>query len=491
MELLSKRDAPRVRRSCAGSPRRSCGSTTRCASSRAAERIPRDRPVVFVLNHPNGLLDPIVLRVATGRATRFLAKSTLFGNPLGRLAMDAFGSIPVYRAHEAGARGKDASRNDESFARCRAALARGEALALFPEGTSHSDPQLRPLKTGAARIALSAEREVADAGGRLGAVIVPVGLFYERKALFRSRVLLDRGRAARDRRRCCRATAPTSAPPSTRSPTTIRARLDDVVLQAESRELLAGIARVARWTGSAAEATTPTTPTIWRPSTGARASCCAAYERLRARDPARVDAVAAEARAYARTLRHLGVRDPWGLEIELIAPGPCSRARWRSCRARAAARDRRAPCWAGCPIGCAGEVARARHPRRGRAGHGEAHRGRGLPVRRPGPPRRSSSASAGARSGDRRRSCSASAAATSRCASRSSRTTPPKRCATCGCAPSTSTPPAASASAAARWPTPSRARCARPSRGLGRPLRMVAELFAFTCGTQFASTLQR
>src|SRR5579863_5696789 len=134
-----------------------------------AERIPRDRPVVFVLNHPNGLLDPIVLRVATGRATRFLAKSTLFGNPLGRVAMSAFGSIPVYRAQEAGARAPDASRNDEAFARCRA------ALALFPEGTSHSDPQLRPLKTGAARIALSAEREVADGGGRLGAVIVPVG----------------------------------------------------------------------------------------------------------------------------------------------------------------------------------------------------------------------------------------------------------------------------------------------------------------------------
>src|SRR5579863_3921942 len=161
-----------------------------------SERIPRDRPIVFVLNHPNGLLDPMVLRIATGRATRFLAKSTLYGNPFGRLAMDAFGSIPVYRAHEAGERGARAaavSRNDESFALCRAALARGEALALFPEGTSHSDPQLRPLKTGAARIALSAELEAADAGRRLGAVIVPVGLFYERKSVFRSRVLLDVG----------------------------------------------------------------------------------------------------------------------------------------------------------------------------------------------------------------------------------------------------------------------------------------------------------
>ena len=286
-----------------------------------AERIPRARPVVFVLNHPNGLLDPIVLRVATGRVTRFLAKSTLFGNPLGRLAMDAFGSIPVYRAQEAGGRAQDASRNDESFARCRAALARGEALALFPEGTSHSDPQLRPLKTGAARITLSAEREVADGAGHLSAVIVPVGLFYERKAVFRSRVLLDVGEPLETAPLLPRYRDDERAAVDALTDE-IKTRLDAVVLQAETRELLAGIARVARWTadkrprgdepGDAAE--------LAAEHRQAR-ELLAAYERLRARDPARVEAVAAEARAYARTLRHLGVRNPWGLEIELIAPG--------------------------------------------------------------------------------------------------------------------------------------------------------------------------
>jgi glycerol-3-phosphate O-acyltransferase/dihydroxyacetone phosphate acyltransferase len=287
-----------------------------------AERIPRDRPVVFVLNHPNGLLDPIVLRVATGRPARFLAKSTLYGNPLGRLAMGAFDTIPVYRAQEAGARAKDASRNDETFARCRATLARGEALALFPEGVSHSDPQLRPLKTGAARIALSAEREVADAGGRLGAVVVPAGLFYERKARFRSRVLVDVGEPVE--------TAPLL--PAYRADEheavdaltdEIKARLDGVVLQAETRELLAGIARVARWTADKPrDADAPNDDGAELAAEHRRArELLAAYEHLRARDPARVEAVAAEARAYARTLHHLGVRNPWGLEVELIAPG--------------------------------------------------------------------------------------------------------------------------------------------------------------------------
>jgi glycerol-3-phosphate O-acyltransferase / dihydroxyacetone phosphate acyltransferase len=290
-------------------------------SLEGAERIPRDRPVVFVLNHPNGLLDPIVLRVATKRDTHFLAKSTLFGNPLGRLAMDAFGAIPVYRAKEAGARAGDVSRNDETFSRCRAALARGEALALFPEGVSHSDPQLKPLKTGAARITLSAEREVADAGARLGAVVVPVGLFYEHKERFRSRVLLVVGAPLE--------TAPLL--PHYREDERaavdaltedIKARLDEVVLQSETRELLAGIARVARWTAprQPGEAEKNEEDELAASHRRAR-ELVAAYERLSARDPARVEAVAAEARAYARTLRHLGVRNPWALDIELIGPG--------------------------------------------------------------------------------------------------------------------------------------------------------------------------
>jgi len=271
-----------------------------------AERIPRDKPVVFVLNHPNGLLDPLVLRVATGRPAHFLAKSALFANPLGRLAMRAFGSIPVYRAHEG-----DTSRNEESFARCRAELARGEALALFPEGTSHSDPQLRPLKTGAARIALSAE---AEAGGRLGLEILPVGLYYERKSLFRSRVLLVVGeridvaplleRYRTDERATVDALTDD-----------IRGRLDDVVLQAESRELLEGVARVARWTAADVD------PGDLAARHRRVRELLGAYGRMRESDPGRVESIAAAARAYARSLRHLGVRNPWALEMEAIAPG--------------------------------------------------------------------------------------------------------------------------------------------------------------------------
>jgi 1-acyl-sn-glycerol-3-phosphate acyltransferase len=301
-------------------------------SVEGAERLPREGPVVFVANHPNGLLDPLLVRVMTGRPARFLAKSTLFGNPLGRLAMGAFGSIPIYRAKEAA--GKDASRNEESFARCRAALAEGEALALFPEGVSHSDPQMKPFKTGAARIALSSVE------GAPGLRVLPVGLFYERKVLFRSRVLLVVGEALpvapllpgyrTDERAAVDALTDD-----------IRTRLDAVVLQAETRDLLTGVARVASWTINPGPLKgfpdPPATDSARQAELRPRAEAgtgdeddlaarhrrtrelLAAYGRVHARDPARVETIASAARGYARTLQHLGVTDPWALEVEMVS----------------------------------------------------------------------------------------------------------------------------------------------------------------------------
>jgi 1-acyl-sn-glycerol-3-phosphate acyltransferase len=95
------------------------------------------------------------------------------------------GVVPVYRASDGGS----TSRNTATFRICREMLARGGLVALFPEGISHDEPELQPLKTGAARIALSA---CAD-DGTDGVVFLPVGLAYDAKARFRSRALVRVG----------------------------------------------------------------------------------------------------------------------------------------------------------------------------------------------------------------------------------------------------------------------------------------------------------
>ncbi len=144
------------------------------------QRVPASGPTILVLNHPNGLMDPLLLLCLSPRPVSFLAKSPLFTMPFVSLFVKAFDSIPVYRPQDADA---DVRRNRETFAKAREMLKRGGVLALFPEGVSHDEPRLMPLKSGAARIALGAAAE--------GAVtVVPAGLTYEARDLFRSSALL-------------------------------------------------------------------------------------------------------------------------------------------------------------------------------------------------------------------------------------------------------------------------------------------------------------
>ena len=103
--------------------------------------------MVFVLNHPNGLMDSLVLKAALKRPIAFLAKSTLFGNPLGKAVMEAFDSLPVYRRRDdglpGGPKGDANERNEVTFARCRAILAQKGAIALFPPLWRHvMDPRV-------------------------------------------------------------------------------------------------------------------------------------------------------------------------------------------------------------------------------------------------------------------------------------------------------------------------------------------------------------
>ena len=142
-----------------------------------------DGPVLVVANHPNVFLDPLVIFHVAGRPTRPLSKASHFENPAYRPFLRALGGLPVWRRMD------DATqthRNEDTFRAATDALSAGEAVQIYPEGRSHSEPAMAPLRTGAARIALRAESE---SGWRLGLKIVPVGLTYERKTLFRGRAV--------------------------------------------------------------------------------------------------------------------------------------------------------------------------------------------------------------------------------------------------------------------------------------------------------------
>lgn len=277
------------------------------------ERLQQPGPILIVPNHNNGLLDPMVVRLASGLPVRFLAKSSLFGNPLGRLAMTTFGAIPVYRAQESEGADRDrALGNERTFAACRAALGRGEPMALFPEGTSHSEPQLKPFKTGAARIALSTE---AEHDFRLGLRVIPAALQFDAKTIFRSSALVSFGEPI-EVARYAEAYAADPHEAARALTQAMREGLEAEALTADTRELLEGIARVSGYAaGSAREAADPA-------QRHERAKAMLrAYRRLAAQDPARLEALVAEARGYDDRLRELGVDDPWDVEVGRVTPG--------------------------------------------------------------------------------------------------------------------------------------------------------------------------
>src|ERR1051325_7653142 len=147
------------------------------------ENVPPEDAVIFVLNHPNALVDPAFLLCLAPRRVAFLAKMPLFRTPVIGYVVRALDSLPAYRRQD---EGEDVSRNVETFAAARALLGRGIAIGICPEGVSHNEPRLKPLKTGAARIALAA----VSSGEEIKLQIVPAALYYTEKTSFRSSALL-------------------------------------------------------------------------------------------------------------------------------------------------------------------------------------------------------------------------------------------------------------------------------------------------------------
>ena len=161
---------------------------------RHPKRLRAGGPVLFCANHPNTLMDPLLIAAHRQPAVAFLAKSTFFQNPVARAIFLSANCIPIYRRQDAqvGDRAATAeevaAQNEKSFGKSYDHLGRGGALLIFPEGTSISERKLRPLKTGAARIALGTE---ARHDFQLGLRIQCVGLNYFDPSRFRSDVLLN------------------------------------------------------------------------------------------------------------------------------------------------------------------------------------------------------------------------------------------------------------------------------------------------------------
>jgi 1-acyl-sn-glycerol-3-phosphate acyltransferase len=143
---------------------------------------PEVRGRVFVSNHHNALIDPVLVLTDAACEIAPIAKSTLWAVPGLKWLLDGAGAVPIHRRKDEP--GKDAASNEAVFDAIAKHLARDGNILIFPEGTSHSEPHLAPLRTGAARMLVA-----ADASGA-PLTFQAVALEFDERDRFRSRCLV-------------------------------------------------------------------------------------------------------------------------------------------------------------------------------------------------------------------------------------------------------------------------------------------------------------
>ena len=132
--------------------------------------LPKNQGVVVVANHISGL-DPILMVLACDRPLRFLIAKEEYQRWGLQWFFRQVGCIPVDRA----------AKPEVALRAARRALAAGEAVALFPQGTIQLETQQPVLKKGALWLAVQANcaivplhiQGVAGAGQTLGAIVRP------------------------------------------------------------------------------------------------------------------------------------------------------------------------------------------------------------------------------------------------------------------------------------------------------------------------------
>jgi len=160
---------------------------------RGKKNIPQSpKPVILIGNHPNMLLDGLVLGSTAGRPISIWAKSGLYAG-IGGVILRALGCIPVRRKVDVTESQKGATQrmdNSELQGETFKALQDGRMLCLFPEGTSHSESHILHLKDGISWMIFDF---YDSCNGEIEVPIQPCGITYLNKDKWRSQVVIQYG----------------------------------------------------------------------------------------------------------------------------------------------------------------------------------------------------------------------------------------------------------------------------------------------------------
>lgn len=104
---------------------------------------------IMISNHPNTLIDPLMVLQNSFLRPFLLSNASLFKSFIPRTVLSTLYCIPVKRAKDFDS---GFVNNTEIFARCVTHLKEGGSLYVAPEGTSENERHVRPFKKGLAHI---------------------------------------------------------------------------------------------------------------------------------------------------------------------------------------------------------------------------------------------------------------------------------------------------------------------------------------------------
>ena len=134
--------------------------------------IPLDKPVLFLSNHQNALLDPLLITVKSKRKNHFLTRASVFKNKYIASFLKSLQMLPVYRVRDSMS---NITKNHVIFSKCASVLNQNKSIILFPEGSHSLDRTVRNLSKGFTRIISETQKKYPETK----ILIVPVGLNFQ------------------------------------------------------------------------------------------------------------------------------------------------------------------------------------------------------------------------------------------------------------------------------------------------------------------------
>ncbi len=149
------------------------------------DRVPKGKPVMLVANHPTTFIEPCILACFMDRPLYYLVRGDFFKNPLFSALLKDLHMIPIFRMKDGGY--GSLKNNYQSFSACQEWLSQNKTVMVLAEGSAVYEKRLRPLRKGAARIALSTLDRYPD----LELYIVPVGVNFTDSNRFGSQAMIN------------------------------------------------------------------------------------------------------------------------------------------------------------------------------------------------------------------------------------------------------------------------------------------------------------